>query len=83
MGHNIRSLIDSIEIGKWEVGEGITMTKSMTRWYRRDDLRGATVINSLSPFLCWADYTKDEDGTIVGSEGYFQARRLRSSDVRG
>ena len=68
-----------MEIGWWEMGEGITMTKSMTRWYRRDDLGGATIINSLSPFLCWADFTKDENGKVTGSEGYFQARKLHSS----
>ena len=48
-----------------------------SRWYRRDDLKGATVINSLSPFLCWADFTKDENGKVTGSEGYFQARKLQ------
>ena len=70
---SISSIVHSFVIGKWEMGSGITMTKSMSRWARRDDLQGANIINSLSPFLCWADYTKDENGEIIGSEGYFQA----------
>ena len=69
-------------IGKWEMGTGITMTKSMSRWARRDDLQGANIINSLSPFLCWADYTKDENGEIIGSEGYFQASSTSRQEYR-
>ena len=71
-----------MEIGRWEKGVGVTMTKSMTRWYRRNDLQGAVVINSLSPFLCWASFTKDENGRVVGSEGYFQVRHLQWSDLK-
>ena len=76
-------LFDSMEIGRWEKGEGVTMTKSKTRWYRRNDLQGAVVINSLSPFLCWASFTKDENGRVVGSEGYFQERHLQIAMVPG
>ena len=71
-----------MEIGRWEKGAGVTMTKSMTRWYRRNDLQGAVVINSLSPFLCWASFTKDENGRVVGSEGYFQVRHLEWSNLK-
>ena len=67
-----------MEIGKWEMATGLTMTKSMTRWYRRNDLKGANVVNSLTPFLCWADFTKDENGKVVGSEGYFQVRKIQN-----
>ena len=38
----------TLDIGKWDVENGIRMQKSTVRWDRRNDLRGAEFINALA-----------------------------------
>ena len=62
----------ALEVGKWNFDNGMTLTTSMNRWDRRTNLHGTTFINCFAYNGNWADYTKDDNGNIIGSKGYFQ-----------
>ena len=62
----------ALEVGKWNFDNGMTLTTSMNRWDRRTNLHGTTFINCFAYNGNWADYTKDNNGNIIGSKGYFQ-----------
>ena len=62
----------SIEIGSWEYGYGVHINKRRNRWERRSDLMGATFSNTLWENAGWADFIYDDNGTIIGSKGWFQ-----------
>ena len=62
----------ALEVGKWNFENGMTLTTSMNRWDRRTNLHGTTFINCFAYNGNWADYTKDDNGNIIGSKGYFQ-----------
>ena len=54
-------------LGYWEMIKGITFLKSMNRWDRRTNLKGATLTNCLSV----AEFIRDKNGNIIGSKGYY------------
>ena len=70
----------TLEIGTWEADAGFSLEKSLNRWERRVDLRGATLVNGFSVSGVWANFRRNENGSvakdgagnIVGSQGYFQ-----------
>ena len=61
-----------LELGYWNVDEGVFLQASMNRWDRRTDLKGATLRNCLLDNSYWANFKRDESGNITGSKGYFQ-----------
>ena len=61
-----------IEVGQWSVSTGMTLMSSMNRWDRRTNLQQTTFVNCFTYNGEMANFTRDENGTIVGSEGYFQ-----------
>ena len=61
-----------LEVGKWDVDSGIRLLNSISRWERRTDLKGASLVNSFWTNELWSEFIKDNDGTIVGSRGYIQ-----------
>ena len=58
-------------LGYWNNKSGIILQKSMNRWDRRTDLKGATFKSGVMS-NAWAYFKRDMNGSIVGSEGYFQ-----------
>ena len=58
-------------LGYWNNKSGIILQKSMNRWDRRTDLEGATFKSGVMS-NAWAYFKRDMNGSIVGSEGYFQ-----------
>ena len=62
----------AIELGKWEEQSGFVFKLPRNRWDRRTDLKGATLVNTLTPNGLLADLIKDESGNITGSKGLFQ-----------
>ena len=68
------------DVGKWNIDDGMMLIKSMNRWDRRTDLRGATFINSLVINDYWAIITKDMHGNINGSKGWFQDKLYYITD---
>ena len=62
----------TLELGKWKQDHGIELQLSMNRWGRRTDLNGAIFVNGLYSKGNWANFTRNEDGAIMGSVGYYQ-----------
>ena len=70
MGPGMYSLIDTfavkggppinIELGEWNVTNGIRLFQSIYRWDRRTDLKGATFINGLGKKGILADFVRDD-----------------------
>ena len=56
----------------WSIEEGIILQTSMNRWDRRSDLKGTSFDNGLLETGDWANFKRDDDGGIIGSQGYFQ-----------
>ena len=59
-------------LGYWNMKEGIIIKTSMSRWERRTDLNRATFKNALSYNGYWAHVIKNKNGSIIGSDGWFQ-----------
>ena len=62
----------TLEIGIWDTDAGMMLQKSLNRWDRRTDLRGATFVNCFASNGRWSEFIRDKNGRITGSEGYFQ-----------
>ena len=62
----------SVPIGYWDMMNGISFVESKNRWDRRSDLRGATFLNGFYHNYNLAEFVRDAEGKVVGSEGYFQ-----------
>ena len=75
----------TLNIGKWDIENGIILNMSKNRWDRRRDLRGATIFNGLldnsdlawleSDSNCSLDYDEElmySNCTLIGSGGLFQ-----------
>ena len=58
--------------GSWVKSKGLQLEKGMNIWERRTDLMGATFVNTLQQNGHWANLTYNENGTIIGSTGWFQ-----------
>ena len=58
-------------VGYWEIKKGITFHKKMNRWERRNNLKGATLVNCLLENGIYSDFITDKSGTLIGSKGYF------------
>ena len=69
-----------LALGYWNVDEGIVITASRNRWDRRTDLKGAIFNNCLLEYGWWAQFTRDINGNITGSKGYFQDKLLYITD---
>ena len=59
-------------MGNWDGRKGITFSGHRNRWDRRRDLRGANFTNGFHYQEGWAIPVRDDEGNLVGSEGYFQ-----------
>ena len=66
----------NLKVGMWDMSQGITFASSRYRWERRTDLLGATITNGVVALAL----KKDENGKIVGSEGYFQDKLFIMTD---
>ena len=62
----------ALEVGKWNFEDGMTLITSMNRWDRRTNLQQTTFINCFANNPPWAQFTKNKNGNITGSNGYFQ-----------
>ena len=54
----------ALNLGKWHLGDGISLQMSIYRWKRRTDLRGASIINCYRPAILGPPVL-DEQGKIV------------------
>ena len=64
-----------LKLGLWELEIGVTLQSSMNRWERRTDLGGALLINGVK-----GRKLIEVNGTIIGSEGYFQDKLFYMTD---
>ena len=60
------------DLGYWNSGEGLILHKSINRWNRRSDLKGTSFQNGLFQNGQGAQFIKDTNGKIIGSNGWFQ-----------
>ena len=58
------------DLAKWNVNSGFTWERSLSRWERRIDLNGASLVNGVHP-TNWAQLRNDDQGNTVGSQGLF------------
>ena len=64
-----------IHFGSWVERNGLQLERRINRWERRTDLMGATFVNTLwqdKKNKKMADFIYNENGTIIGSKGWFQ-----------
>ena len=61
-----------LQFGTWVEGKGLQLEKSMNRWERRTDLMGAKFVNTLWDNEIMAHFIYNENGTIIGSDGWLQ-----------
>ena len=62
-----------LQLGTWFEGKGVTFESKMNRWDRRTNLNGAKFVNTLAfynGFMAYFIY--NQNGTIIGSDGWFQ-----------
>ena len=52
----------------------------MNRWDRRTNLHQTTFVNCIAYNPIWAEFKKDNDGNIIGSEGFFQDKLFYITD---
>ena len=64
-----------LKLGLWNLDIGVTLQSSMNRWERRTDLGGALLINGVPDRKLIK-----VNGTIIGSEGYFQDKLFYITD---
>ena len=69
----------TLELGKWEVVNGVKLEGRLSRWERRVDLHGATLVNGVFP-TNWGQLIKDNQSNIVGSQGLFPEKLLYITD---
>ena len=63
-----------LEIGGWDIDNRMILYKSLNRWERRTDLKGAKFVNGVCAKGNWADLVKDDEGNIVRTTGFFQEK---------
>ena len=69
-----------LQMGTWDEINGAKLEMRVNRWDRRTDLMGATFLNTLWPNDKWADFIYDNNGTIIGSKGWFQEKLFYITD---
>ena len=69
-----------LDFGTWDRANGILLKKSLNRWERRTDLMGAEFVNALWNNGKGASFIYNDNGTIVGSTGYFQEMLFYMTD---
>ena len=62
----------TMDVGSWNLNNGMMLSKSLNRWDRRTNLQQTTFVNCFAYYPLWAEFIKDQDGKITGSKGYFQ-----------
>ena len=62
----------SLRLGSWTRGEGMALEGSINRWDRRNDLTGATFVNSARNNDHYAVFRRNKDGKILYSWGMLQ-----------
>ena len=62
----------SLRLGSWTHGEGMALERSINRWDRRNDLTGATFVNSARNNDHYAVFIRNKDGKILYSWGMLQ-----------
>ena len=61
-----------LEVGNWNLDNGMTLKSRLNRWDRRTNLQGTKIVNCLRHNPPWAQFTKDKNGKIISSKGYYQ-----------
>ena len=69
-----------LTLANWNLDEGVIFKLSKNRWDRRTDLKGAVIKNCLLEYGWWAQFTRDVNGNITGSMGYFQDKLFYITD---
>lgn len=62
----------SVELAKWSRSKGFEFERSLNRWERRTDLKGAKFYNSFAINGNWAKVIRDKQGNLIDSEGLYQ-----------
>ena len=62
----------TLDLGKWDIENGVRFQISMNRWKRRTDLKGAIFVNGIYSKDIWALPVRDQKGNIIGSQGFMQ-----------
>ena len=70
----------TLELATWDTKKGMRLKQKANRWDRRTNLKGATFINSVYEYEGWGELIMDENGTIVGSKGFFQEKLFYMTD---
>ena len=70
----------TLNLGMWDIDNGIRFQMCKNRWERRTDLNGAIFVNGLYPKHKWANPIRDQKGNIVGSEGMMQEKLFYFTD---
>ena len=65
-----------LELGTWDMTNGMKLQKPFNRWHRRTDLMGATFVNTLVKNGEAADFVYDDNNSIIGSKGLFQDKLM-------
>ena len=68
------------QVGNWDMKNGLSLLKSMNRWDRRRDLKGAPFVNAVMGFRFLASFIRDENGNITGTTGYSQEQLFHIID---
>ena len=71
----------TLNIASWDERDGLKLETRINRWDRRTDLMGATFLNTLWPNDDWAQFIYNDNGTIIGSEGWFQEKLFYVTDA--
>ena len=71
----------SLKVASWVESDGIILERRTNRWERRTDLMGSIFLNTLWPNSLWADFIYNDNGTIIGSKGWFQEKLFYITDA--
>ena len=69
-----------LELGWWDMDNGIELEGKINRWDRRTDLSGAKLVNTLEVNGALAQFIYDTHGRIIGSNGWLQDQLFYMTD---
>ena len=71
----------TLNVASWVESDGIKLERRTNRWERRTDLMGSTFLNTLWRNDVWADFIYNDNGTVIGSKGWFQEKLFYVTDA--
>ena len=71
----------TLNVASWDESDGLILEKRISRLERRTDLMGATFLNTLWPSQLWANFIYNDNGTVIGSKGWFQDKLFYVTDA--